>query len=236
MRPPSPPPEGRRTPPPFPVQSTETWVFDLDNTLYDAVSELFVQISARIGECVQDLLDLEPEAARAVQKQYFVEYGTTLRGLMSVHGVDPKAYLRRVHDVDYSPISPAPRLDAALAALPGRKIIFTNADVPHSERILDRLGVRRHFDAIFDIEAAGYVPKPEAEIYDVLIETLGFDPARATMVEDISRNLEPAAARGMSTVWLRTRTRWGLPDHDADYVHHVTDDLAAWLEDVAAGD
>lgn len=229
--PPSPPQP--RTTPPFDVTNTETWVFDLDNTLYDAASELFVQISARMGAYVGDLLDLDPEAARAVQKQYFHEYGTTLRGLMTVHDADPKAFLDHVHDVDYSPIGPAPALDAALERLPGRKVIFTNADIPHSTRILERLGVARHFDAIFDIEAAGYIPKPQAEIYDVLLRTHEIDPSRATMVEDISRNLEPAAARGMATVWVRTNTRWGLPDHDADYVHHVTDDLVAWLQGIA---
>lgn len=222
-------PAPRRSQPPFPVEETETWVFDLDNTLYDAASELFVQISRRMGTYIQDLLNLDADAARALQKQYFQEYGTTLRGLMTRHGADPKRFLAYVHDVDYSPVTAAPALDAALARLPGRKLIFTNADVPHTERILDRLGVAAHFEAVYDIEAASYVPKPTPAIYDVLVERFAFDPTRATMVEDIARNLEPAARLGMNTVWVRTNTRWGAEGEDAAYVHHVTHDLVGWL-------
>lgn len=227
------PPPPRRNPPPFPVEETETWVFDLDNTLYDAASEVFVQISRRMGAYIQNLLGLDADAARALQKQYFLEYGTTLRGLMTRHGADPKPFLAYVHDVDYSPVTAAPALDAVLARLPGRKLIFTNADVPHTERILDRLGVAGHFEAVYDIEAAGYVPKPTPEIYDVLIQRHDVDPKRATMVEDIARNLEPAARLGMSTVWVRTNTRWGADGQDAPYVHHATGDLVGWLDALA---
>ena len=206
--------------PPFPVAQTETWVFDLDNTLYNAATDLFSQISQRMGVYIQSLLNLDADAARAVQKQYFHDYGTTLRGLMTVHGIDPRDFLADVHDIDYAPIVADPALDRALERLPGRKIIFTNADVPHTDRVLDRLGVTRHFDAVFDIAAADYTPKPAPEIYTALVDQYGMNPARATMVEDIARNLEPACALGMATVWVRTDTRWGALDHDAAYIHH----------------
>jgi putative hydrolase of the HAD superfamily len=170
-----------------------------------------------------------------VQKQYWRDHGTSMRGLMTLHGVDPRHMLAFVHDIDYSPVLPSPDLDAALAALPGRKIIFTAGDVPHAERVVERLGVARHFEAIFDIEAGDYWPKPHQAIYDKLVLKHGVDPARAAMADDIVANLKPACAMGMRTVWIRTeesvKRAAGL---DLDHIHHQTDDLAIWLADWVA--
>lgn len=218
------------------LNTVNTWVFDLDNTLYDAAIDLFCQIDVRMGLFIQNLLSLSPDQARALQKRYFQDHGTTLRGLMDNHAIDPQTYLDFVHDIDYSPLSAAPALDAALERLSGRKIIFTNADTAHAARVLDRLGIARHFDVLFDIEAAGYCPKPAPAIYETLLTAGAIDPARAAMVEDMARNLEPAAALGMATVWVKTGTRWGRSGGDAAYVHHATDDLVGWLNGVADGD
>jgi putative hydrolase of the HAD superfamily len=157
-----------------------------------------------------------------------------MRGLMTLHGVDPKHMLDYVHDIDYSPVSAAPALEASLAALPGRKIIFTAGDVLHAERVMERLGVAHHFEAIFDIAAGDYWPKPHQAIYDKLVLKHGVDPKRAAMADDIAVNLKPAGAMGMRTVWIRTEESVKRAGVDLDHIHHQTDDLASWLADWVA--
>jgi putative hydrolase of the HAD superfamily len=203
-----------------------TWVFDLDNTLYPAGCGVFEQVEVRIRGFVERRLGLDPDTAHAEQKRFWRAYGTTLRGLMVEHAMDPAAYLAEVHDVDLGGIPVDPRLDAALCGLPGRKLVFTNADRPHAERVLARLGVAHHFEAIFDIAAADWVPKPAEAPYRQLLDRFGVDPGSAVMFEDAVANLGPAAAFGMTTVLVRHPTDDGPV---APHVHHVTDDLPAWL-------
>ncbi len=207
----------------------ETWVFDLDNTLYPAGSNIFARVSVRITEYVQNRFSLEHEPARALQKDMFRRYGTTLNGLMAEHGIDGEEYLHFVHDIDVADIEPDHALEAAISRLPGRKIIYTNGSVPHARRIMGQIGVDHHFEDVFDIVAADYVPKPNPGPYDTLVSRYGFDPARSVMVEDMARNLEPAAALGMTTVWLSGTLDWAKEGAEQDYVHHVADDLTAWL-------
>lgn len=213
-----------------PHAATETWIFDLDNTLYPAACDLFTQVNARMAGFIARTLGLDAAQARALQKRYFHEHGTTLRGMMVEHGTDPAAYLAYVHDIDLSPVARDPRLDAALAGLPGRKVVFTNGSVRHAENVMAKLGVSGHFDAVYDIVAAGYLPKPAAATYAHMAETLGIQPARAVMIDDIPKNLEPAAAMGMTTVWVRTDTEYARIGAVGTHVHHIADDLAAWLE------
>jgi putative hydrolase of the HAD superfamily len=210
-----------------------TWVFDLDNTLYPATSNLFHQIDRRMGQYIAGLLGLDAVAARKLQKDYFRAYGTTLRGLMVNHGVDPRAYLDFVHDIDLAVMDPAPLLDAALGNLEGRKVIFTNASRDHAEAVIRRLGIDRHFDAIFDIHDALYVPKPEEETYDRFIAAHGIVPAGTALFEDTAANLAPAHARGMATVLIRPGEDGVESDSTAPHVHHVADDLAAFLKGLA---
>lgn len=212
------------------ASAVETWIFDLDNTLYPARSNLFLQVSARMTQFIQDRFGLEAAAAKELQRALFRRHGTTLRGLMTEHAVDPAGFLAFVHDIDVSPVEPSPRLDALLAALPGRKLVFTNGSVPHAERVMDRLGIGRHFDTVFDIVAADYVPKPDPRPYARLVEIGAFAPATAVMVEDMAKNLAPAAALGMRTVWLRSEHDWARDGSDADHVHHVAEDVVAFLE------
>ncbi len=212
----------------------EAWIFDLDNTLYCSSSNLFGQIDVRMKSFIAEFLNLEPDEAFKVQKSYFREYGTTLRGLMIRHDIDPAAFLSHVHDINIEVVAPNPLLDKALESLPGRKIIFTNASVDHAERVMNRLGVTRHFEAIFDIVACDYVPKPEPQVYQTLVDRFELDPKRTVMVEDMARNLIPAAEIGMTTVWVRTDTDWAKESADGDHVHHVTDDLSSWLHEIAA--
>ena len=210
----------------------ETWIFDLDNTLYPASCNLFAQIDVLMCEYVSNFLGLESEEAYRKQKEYFRQYGTTLRGMMMMHDMDPHAFLDHVHNIDVSPVLPSPDLDAALDRLPGRKFIFTNATVDHAERVTNRLGVSHHFDGIFDICRTNFIPKPDPSIYDLFVEDYGIDPKKSVMVEDISRNLAPAAALGMTTVWIKTDTKWGHASSDEDHVHHVIDDLIDWLAEI----
>jgi putative hydrolase of the HAD superfamily len=209
----------------------QTWVFDLDNTLYCGVHGLFEQIDLRMRDFLARFLDVDETEAYRVQKSYFKQYGTTMRGMMINHAMDPRPYLDHVHDIDISAIPPAPELDQALARLSGRKLIFTNADTAHAERVLARLGIAHHFNAVFDIVEADYVPKPEPQVYDLLVKRFAINPSSAVMVEDIARNLEPAAKLGMATVWVRPVTECAIckEDPDGDHVDFITDDLTAWL-------
>jgi len=218
-----------------PLHDPDVWLFDLDNTLYPARCNLFAQIDVRIGRYISDWLKVTPEEARVVQKAYWRDHGTSMRGMMTLHGVDPTHYLDYVHDIDYSPVEANPALEASLRALPGRKIIFTAGDVPHAERVMERLGVAHHFEAIFDIVAGEYWPKPHKQIYEKLVRQHGVDPSRAAMADDIAVNLKPAADMGMRTLWIRTdESVKRAADVNLDHIHHQTDDLATWLADWVA--
>jgi len=208
----------------------DTWIFDLDNTLYPVECQLFEQVDRRMAEFIAEHFSLTREAARTLQKDYWKRYGTTLKGLMIHHGVAPEAYLDFVHRIDLSLLDPDVTLDAALACLPGRKVVFTNGPAHHARAVLDRLAIARHFEAIFDIAAGDYVPKPEMEAYRNLLAKLDADPRRCVLFEDTVENLAPAAALGMRTVLVAPRGR--VPEVRAAAgadVHHVTDELAAFL-------
>ncbi len=216
------------------MREAEAWVFDLDNTLYPATFNLFGQIDTRMRSYISRFLGVGLEEAYRLQKHYFREYGTSLHGLMHRHGMDPLPFLEFVHDIDVTVLPPSPGLEAALARLPGRKLVFTNASVRHAERVMGRLGIDHHFEAVFDIIEADYRPKPQPEGYGVLVRRHGLDAGRTVMVEDIARNLAPAAALGMTTAWIRTDTEHGTDGADGDYIDHVVDDLVAWLQEVVA--
>ena len=212
----------------------DTWVFDLDNTLYPASCNLFDQIHRRMGEFISGLLDVDLDEAKRLQKIYFREHGTTLRGLMNVHRIDPAAFLDHVHQIDLSPVPADAALVAALAALPGRKLVFTNGTVRHAENILGHLGIADHFADIFDIAACNYMPKPDPAGYAELVRRFAIAPRRAVMIEDMAKNLAPAAALGMTTVWLRGTIDWAREGAEADYVHYVAEALTPFLAGVVA--
>ena len=201
----------------------------LDNTLYPSSSRLFDQVSRRIGAYIASVLDVDAEEARRLQKSYFREYGTTLRGLMLKHGMDPAPFLEFVHDIDLSPIARSDTLEAALGRLPGRKLVFTNADAPYAERVMARLGIGHHFSDIYDIAAADWIPKPFPEAYERLRTLHAIEPTSAILFEDILRNLAPAAALGMATVWVRSDSAWASSGADRITPDYETDDLVAWL-------
>lgn len=207
-----------------------SWIIDLDNTLYHAQSDLWDQIDVLMGRFISTHLGLDLSAAKKLQKSYLMSHGTTLRGLMDNHGVDPDYFLDYVHDLDLSSIAPDGELDALLGHLKGRKIIYTNGSIGHARRVLDHLGVGHHFETIFDIKAADYVPKPRIEPMETMVRAQKVDAANAAMIDDMAVNLKPAHDLGMTTVWIETDSPYGRTSSDGDHVHHVAPDLKHLLK------
>lgn len=214
------------------------WIFDLDNTLYPRTCDLFAQVDKLITKYVMDITGLDREPARKLQKQHYHDHGTTLNGLMHSHDIDPDHYLTTVHDIDYSPVLPYPELVETIRALPGRKYIFTNADIGHAEAVLNRLGGADIFDGMFDIKAAGYQPKPARIAYETCFTALDVTPEKAVMFDDLAKNLKVPHDMGVSTVHVvpdegfahEHVDNWELErvDHH-DHIHHVTSDLLQFL-------
>ena len=216
------------------LDHVECWVFDLDNTLYPAHCDLFRQVDVRIGQYIAGRFNIPFEQARWLQKSYFRGYGTTMKGLMTEYGIDPIEFLDFVHLIDHTPVPADPRLDAALAALPGPKYVFTNASIAHSEKVLERIGITGRFDGIFDIVAAEFDPKPHDAFYDRFLARHGVEANAAALFEDMARNLAPAHARGMTTVLVETDNAFSMEGHEGAHIHHRTRDLVGWLEAVIA--
>jgi putative hydrolase of the HAD superfamily len=228
-------------PAPRAFQHVETWVFDLDNTLYPHHLNLWQQVDDRIRDYIAAFLKVTHEEAFRVQKDYYKRYGTSMRGLMTEHGMKPDDFLDFVHQIDHSPLMPNAALGAAIERLPGRKLILTNGTRRHADAVLTRLELERHFEDVFDIVAAELEPKPSPQTYDRFLATHGVDAEKAAMFEDLARNLAVPHALGMTTVLVVPehtrevfREGWELEGRDAPHVDHVTDDLARFLRRIAA--
>ncbi|KQS81111.1 HAD family hydrolase [Rhizobium sp. Leaf384] len=213
------------------------WVFDMDNTLYPHRVNLFSQIDSNMTAFVADLLQMEPAEAKILQKQYYRDHGTTLKGLMVHHGIDPNDFLQKAHAIDYNVIPSDPALGEAIKALPGRKFIFTNGTVVHAEMAARALGILDHFDDIFDIVAADYVPKPAGATYDKFMSLNRVDTRHAAMFEDLPRNLAVPKALGMTTVLLVPQNfeyafaeAWEQSEDGNTDIDFVTEDLAGFLK------
>lgn len=205
----------------------ETWVFDLDNTLYPPTIQLFDQIEARMNAYVMQILGLDPVAASALRRHYWQTYGTTLAGLMHEHALDPDPYLHHVHDIDLTSVPEAPALRAVIDRLQGRKIVFTNGSRRHAERVTAAIGLAGAFDALYGFEDAGYVAKPRPEAFAAVFGRDGFATGKAAMFEDDPRNLAVPHGLGMRTVLVGPPgPREAAPPH----VHHETADLTDFLE------
>lgn len=220
----------------------DTWIFDLDNTLYPADCHLFKQIDARMAEFIELRLECDPQHARFLQKDWYARHGTTLAGLMKEHDVPPGDFLDYVHDIDLTPVSPNEALREAIAALPGRRYIFTNGSVRHAENVAGKIGILDLFDDLFDIEAGGFTPKPHPPAYDVFSGRFGIKPTSSAFFEDMPQNLEVPYAVGMQTVLVQSTAEWfedepedkrpARPGDSFEHVHHVTDDLTGFLGDL----
>jgi putative hydrolase of the HAD superfamily len=220
----------------------DTWVFDLDNTLYPANCDLWPKIDQRITLYLAYLFGLDGISSRALQKYYYERYSTTLRGLMEEHGIGPEEFLNFTHDIDRSSLLPDLALASAITALPGRKLILTNGSREHALRTARALGLEAMFDDIFDIADADFVPKPAAATYERFFERHAVDPGRAVIFDDLAINLIIPHDRGMRTVLVVPKP--GQPDHrDAfdvtreaapPYIDFVTSDLTRFLTGLAA--
>jgi len=215
----------------------ETWIFDLDNTLYPHHLNLWQQVDERIRDYIASYLEVTREEAFRLQKDYYKRYGTSMRGLMTEHGMEPDDFLDYVHQIDHSPLEPNAALGVAIEGLAGRKLILTNGTRRHADAVLARLELDRHFEDVFDIVAAELEPKPSPQTYDRFLALHGVDAGKAAMFEDLARNLAVPHALGMTTVLVVPehtrevfRERWELEGRDAPHVDHVTDDLVAFLE------
>lgn len=214
----------------------KSWIFDLDNTLYCAGNGIFAQIESRMTDYLAAFLKLPRDQARIRQKELYRTYGTTLNGLMREHDCDAEDYLGFVHDIDLGALGPDTGLSAALAALPGERFVFTNGCRHHAARILDRLHLGHLFDAVWDVRTMGFAPKPQTAAYDSVVAAGGVNPAQSAMFDDIARNLVPARAMGMTTVWLKTDAPWGnhgpLMDVSAGDIDHETENLTQFLQSI----
>ncbi|HXV73547.1 MAG TPA: pyrimidine 5'-nucleotidase [Sphingomonadales bacterium] len=221
---------------PAALDSPETvWVFDLDNTLYPERCNLFAHIDRNMGLYISRLLKVGLAEAKRVQKEYFLTHGTTLKGLIDVHGVNPKDFLDFVHDIDLSALAEDAELKAALGALQGRKVVFTNGSAEYAARVLGKIGIADALDGIHDIGEGNFVPKPDPKAYHALARRFAFAPGAAVMIEDMARNLTPAAEMGMTTVWLNTGYAYGRVGHDPRHIHYEIKALAPWLKTCAGG-
>lgn len=214
-----------------------TWIFDLDNTLYPHQLNLWQQIDDRIRDYIAKLLAITHDEAFRLQKDYYRRYGTSMRGLMTEHGMEPDDFLDFVHQIDHSPLEPNPALGLALQQLSGRKLILTNGTRKHADAVMRRLDIHGHFEDIFDIVAAELEPKPSQKTYERFLERHDVDPAHAAMFEDLARNLAVPHDLGMTTVLVVPegtrevlREEWELEGRDAAHVNYVTDDLSAFLQ------
>ncbi|WP_454718179.1 pyrimidine 5'-nucleotidase [Caulobacter segnis] len=207
------------------LSHVDTWLFDLDNTLYPLESEFMGLIEVKMTDFVERLTGLPREEARALQKQYFTEHGTTLSGLMMNHGLEPKAFLDEVHDVSMDQLIPSPELREAISRLPGRRLIFTNGSVGHAERVLKHLDLRDLFSEIFAIETADYIPKPSLSTFDKISKLHAIDPPKTAFFEDSEKNLVPAARLGMTTILVGPHAK----DSTSEHVHFRTNDLPEFL-------
>ncbi len=224
------------------LHDRSVWVFDLDNTLYPAECDLFAEIDQRMTDFVARFLRLPRDEARATQKRYYSEHGTTLNGLMSMHGMAPDEFLAHVHEIDLSPLPRTPDLAAAITALPGQKYVYTNGSRGHAKRVTDYMGLGHVFDGSFAIEDSAFTPKPNQSSYDAFVARFEIDPNRAVFFEDLARNLAPAQAMGFATVLVQSEKDWshepadarpaGIGDDLPAHIDYVTRDLKQFLSSI----
>lgn len=207
-------------------EQIDTWVFDLDNTLYPPEIRLFDQIERRMTAFVSDMLGITEAEANRLRDQYWRDHGTTLAGLMREHAMDPAEFMHDVHDIDFSALPPAPELASAIANLPGRRIVYTNGSEPYARQVLRARGLENAFHAVYGVEHAGYLPKPDRKAFDRVFALDGLDPAKGAMFEDEARNLAAPHAMGMRTVHVAPEPRM------ADHIHHHTNALEQFLTSI----
>ena len=214
------------------LQFSKFWIFDLDNTLYSGKTRVFEQIDKRMSKYISDKLSVSIVEAKEIQKNYFHEYNTTLNGMIKNHKIDANEFLEFVHDIDIDFLKNDPILNKELEKLGGKKIIFTNGPKKHALNVTRKIGIDQHFDDIFDIVDANFVPKPEMEPYKKLVEKHKIDPNLCVLIEDIARNLKPAYEMGMKTIWIENDEPWAAKFSDSDFINYKTKNLTKFLKKI----
>ena len=219
------------------INRIDTWIFDLDNTLYSADSGIFQQVHELMGKFVSNHLNIGINEAKKIQKKYYKEHGTTLKGLMDNHGVEPDYFLAEVHKLDYSIVNSNKNLNNELNKLNGKKIIYTNANMQHTLDVLERIELSNFFDEIFDIKMANYVPKPEITPYEEIIKKYDLNPNSSAMFDDIAKNLVPAKKVGFTSIWIDAGYENFSDDIESSkkFLDYSTTDLHLFLEKVNKG-
>ena len=208
------------------------WLFDLDNTLYSGKTKVFEQVDKRMSKYISEKLNVKIEEAKEIQKNYFYQYNTTLNGMIKNHKINANEFLDYVHDINVDFLKKDVQLSKELDKLEGKKIIFTNGSRNHAINITKRIGVDQHFDDIFDITDAKFIPKPAMEPYKKLVKKHKIDPKLSVFIEDIARNLKPAYEMGMKTVWIENDEPWAKKFSDSDFINYRTDNLSEFLKKI----
>ena len=214
------------------LKNIKYWLFDLDNTLYDGATNVFDQVDKKMTAFISEKLKVSSEEARKIQKNYFIEHNTTLNGMIKNHQIDANEFLEFVHDIDLSFLKEDKQLDGQIEKIKGKKIIFTNGSFAHAKNVTKRLGIERHFDDIFDIVSADFIPKPSLETYKKIIEKYKIEPQYSIFIEDIARNLKPAHELGMKTVWIINDEPWAAEFSDSNFINYKTDKLSKFLKEI----
>ena len=212
------------------LNKINSWIFDLDNTLYHPSLNIFEEIDSRMQKFISLRLGIGLKEAWTLQKKYFRKYGATLKGLMKFHQIDPKQFLDYVQKINLEKIKVNPELKSALAELNGTKIVYTNSTKNYANRILKRLGLKKSFDGIFDIMDANYIPKPCYKSYKMLLKNFNLIPEESIMFEDLPQNLVPASKLGMRTVWVKNEETQNLRNNYALSVNFTTKNLTEWIQ------
>ena len=214
------------------LKDIKYWLFDLDNTLYSGATKVFDQVDKRMSDYISSKLNISREEAKKIQKNYFVEYNTTLNGMIKNHEIDANEFLEFVHDIDLNFLKEDKLLGEEIGKINGKKIIFTNGSRKHAKNVIKRLGIDRHFDGIFDIVSADFIPKPSIKTYKKIIEKYKIEPQYSIFIEDIARNLKPAYELGMKTVWIINDEPWAAEFSDSDFINYKTKKLSMFLKEV----
>ena len=214
------------------LKNIKYWLFDLDNTLYSGATKVFDQVDKKMSMFISSKLNISKEEAKKIQKNYFVEYNTTLNGMIKNHKIDANEFLEFVHDIDLSFLKKDKQLEEEISKINGKKIIFTNGSRAHAINVTKRLGIERYFDDIFDIVSADFIPKPSPKTYKKIIEKYKIEPQYSIFIEDIARNLKPAYELGMKTVWIKNEEPWAAEFSDSNFINYKTDNLSKFLKEI----
>ena len=214
------------------LKNIKFWLFDLDNTLYSGATKVFDQVDKKMTEFISSKLNMSKKEARKIQKNYFLEYNTTLNGMIKNHKIDANEFLDFVHDIDLSFLKKDKLLDEQIEKIDGKKIIFTNGSKAHAKNVTKKLGIERHFDDIFDIVSADFIPKPSLITYKKIIEKYKIEPQYSIFIEDIARNLKPAFELGMKTVWIINNEPWAAKYSDSNFINYKVNKLTNFLKEI----